>query len=42
MADPDVIRTIFIIFFMLGEPLRLAAGYWGNLQEQVGRGGAEG
>lgn len=35
IKDPDEVRTIFLVFFMVFEPLRLAAGYRGNLREQV-------
>jgi hypothetical protein len=35
VADPDEVRTIFIVLFMAFEPLRLTAGYYGNLKEQV-------
>lgn len=33
--DKDEVRTVFIVFFIVFEPLRLWAGYWGNLKEQV-------
>ena len=35
IVDPDDIRTIFLVFFTVFEPLRLLAGYYGNLGEKV-------
>lgn len=35
MVDPDAARTIFMVLFMVFEPLRLLAGYYGNLREEV-------
>lgn len=35
IADPDIVRTVLTIMWLLAEPLRLAAGYYGNLQENV-------
>jgi hypothetical protein len=35
MKDPDEVRTMFVVFFMVFEPLRLTAGYHGNLSEKV-------
>lgn len=35
LVDPDEVRTIFLVLFMIFEPLRLTAGYYGNLKEQV-------
>eukprot|EP00775_Hariotina_reticulata_P013897 gene13897-biopygen15828 len=35
LSDPDIARTVLCIFWMLAEPIRLAAGWYGNLQENV-------
>jgi Predicted membrane protein len=35
VRDPDEVRTIFLVFWMIFEPLRLLAGFHGNLQEKV-------
>jgi hypothetical protein len=35
VADPDEVRTIFLVFFTVFEPLRLLAAYHGNLFEKV-------
>jgi hypothetical protein len=35
VADPDKVRTIFLVFFTVFEPLRLLAAYHGNLSEKV-------
>ncbi len=35
LKDNDVVRTVMFIFFFLAEPIRLAAGWYGNLQENV-------
>jgi hypothetical protein len=35
LVDPDIARTVLCIFWMLAEPVRLAAGLYGNLQENV-------
>lgn len=35
MVDPDEVRTIFMVLFMVFEPIRLTAGYYGNLREEV-------
>lgn len=35
VKDPDVVRTVLIVFWLVAEPLRLAAGWFGNLQENV-------
>lgn len=35
MMDPDEVRTIFMVLFMVFEPIRLVAGYYGNLREEV-------
>jgi hypothetical protein len=35
VADPDEVRTIFLVFFTVFEPLRLLAAYQGNLLEKV-------
>ena len=35
MVDPDEVRTIFMVLFMVFEPMRLLAGYYGNLREEV-------
>eukprot|EP00877_Chromochloris_zofingiensis_P002767 jgi/Chrzof1/12491/Cz06g36060.t1 len=35
ISDPDVARTALTVFWMLAEPVRLAAGYYGNLKENV-------
>jgi hypothetical protein len=34
-VDPDIARTVLCIFWMLAEPVRLAAGWHGNLHENV-------
>lgn len=34
-GDDDKIRTALMFFWLAAEPLRLAAGYYGNLQENV-------
>jgi hypothetical protein len=41
LVDPDIARTVLCIFWMLAEPVRLAAGWYGNLQENVSRGQQE-
>jgi transmembrane protein 17 len=33
--DDDVVRTVLMSFWLLAEPLRLAAGRYGNLHENV-------
>lgn len=33
--DNDIVRTVMTIFFFIGEPIRLAAGFYGNLHENV-------
>jgi len=35
IADPDIVRTVLTMFWLLAEPVRLWAGYYGNLQENV-------
>lgn len=35
VKDPDVVRTVLLVFWLLAEPLRLLSGYYGNLQENV-------
>jgi hypothetical protein len=35
LVDPDIARTVLCIFWLLAEPVRLAAGWYGNLQENV-------
>lgn len=35
LSDPDIARTVLSIFWLLAEPVRLAAGWYGNLQENV-------
>jgi hypothetical protein len=40
LKDPDEIRTIFLVFFTVFEPLRLSAAYHGNLSEKVRNGTA--
>lgn len=35
LTDPDIARTVLVIFWMIAEPIRLAAGWYGNLQENV-------
>lgn len=35
VKDPDEVRTIFLVVFTACEPLRLYAGYTGNLAEKV-------
>eukprot|EP00892_Ulva_mutabilis_P007005 jgi/Ulvmu1/4677/UM002_0408.1 len=35
IVDPDEVRTIFMVLFMAFEPIRLLAGYYGNLREEV-------
>lgn len=40
LADPDIARTVLCIFWILAEPVRLAAGWYGNLQENVSTAGA--
>jgi hypothetical protein len=37
LSDPDIARTVLCIFWMLAEPIRLVAGWYGNLQENVSR-----
>lgn len=37
LVDPDIARTVLCIFWLLAEPVRLAAGWYGNLQENVRR-----
>jgi hypothetical protein len=37
VSDPDVVRTVLTLFWLLAEPVRLLAGYYGNLQENVCR-----
>lgn len=34
--DDDIVRTVLMVFWLLAEPIRLAAGWYGNLQENVG------
>ena len=41
ISDPDVVRTVLTLFWVLAEPARLAAGYYGNLQENVSCSGRE-
>ncbi len=36
LTDPDIARTVLCIFWILAEPVRVAAGWYGNLQENVG------
>lgn len=33
--DQDSVRTVMIVFWLLCEPVRLRAGWYGNLQENV-------
>jgi hypothetical protein len=33
--DPDEVRIVFLALFTFFEPIRLAAGYYGNLKERV-------
>ncbi|GMH32909.1 hypothetical protein BSKO_00743 [Bryopsis sp. KO-2023] len=33
--DPDIVRTIFLVLWMLAEPMRLWSAYQGNLKEKV-------
>lgn len=35
VSDPDVVRMVLMTFWTLAEPLRLSAGYYGNLKENV-------
>ncbi|GBF91676.1 hypothetical protein Rsub_03980 [Raphidocelis subcapitata] len=35
ISDPDIVRTVLTVFWALAEPVRLGAGYYGNLQENV-------
>lgn len=35
IQDPDIVRTVLTIFWLLAEPVRLTAGYYGNLHENV-------
>jgi hypothetical protein len=35
ISDPDIVRTVLTIFWLIAEPGRLGAGYYGNLQENV-------
>jgi hypothetical protein len=35
ISDPDIVRTALTAFWGLAEPVRLGAGYYGNLQENV-------
>ncbi|KAI8464756.1 MAG: hypothetical protein J3K34DRAFT_474047 [Monoraphidium minutum] len=35
VSDPDIVRTVLTIFWLLAEPVRLLAGYYGNLRENV-------
>ncbi|GLI66074.1 hypothetical protein VaNZ11_009793 [Volvox africanus] len=35
LKDKDIIRTIFFIFWFLAEPIRMFAGWYGNLQENL-------
>lgn len=35
LKDNDIVRTIFFIFWFIAEPIRLYAGWYGNLQENV-------
>lgn len=35
VPDPDIARTVLASLWMLAEPARLAAGWFGNLQENV-------
>jgi hypothetical protein len=34
--DDDVVRTVMMVLWGVFEPIRLAAGWYGNLQETVG------
>ena len=33
--DRDIVRTVVMSFWLLAEPIRIAAGWYGNLQENV-------
>ncbi len=33
--DDDIVRTVLMTFWVLAEPIRLTAGWYGNLQENV-------
>ena len=35
IADPDAVRTVLTLFWLLAEPARLLSGYAGNLGENV-------
>ncbi|KXZ51718.1 hypothetical protein GPECTOR_11g166 [Gonium pectorale] len=35
LKDNDIVRTIFFIFWFIAEPVRMLAGWYGNLQENV-------
>lgn len=35
MVDPDIGRTIVVIIWLIFEPVRLTAGFYGNLKENV-------
>ncbi|PNH10197.1 hypothetical protein TSOC_003090 [Tetrabaena socialis] len=35
LKDNDIVRTIFFILWFMAEPVRLVAGWYGNLQENV-------
>ncbi|KAG2501307.1 hypothetical protein HYH03_001105 [Edaphochlamys debaryana] len=35
LNDNDIVRTVFFILWFLSEPIRLFAGWYGNLQENV-------
>ncbi len=37
LKDDDVVRTVFMMFWLVAEPVRLAAGWYGNLQENVSK-----
>ncbi len=40
--DDDVVRIVAFTFWLLAEPIRLAAGWYGNLQENVSWGSGKG
>lgn len=35
LVDPDIGRTIVVIIWLIFEPVRLTAGFYGNLKENV-------
>lgn len=35
IKDNDIVRSIFFVFWFLSEPIRMAAGFYGNLHENV-------